>query len=1480
VEGGDLRVSAIENRVLSMKFDNAQFERGIRSTLEALGLLNKGLKLDGATKGINNVASAAKNMSLGNIATSVDNLASRFTAMSVVAVTAITNIVNRAVNAGVQLVKSLTVSPISAGLHEYETNLNSIQTILSNTQWQNVGLKQVNAALEELNHYSDQTIYNFAEMARNIGTFTAAGVKLDVSVAAIKGIANLAAVSGSNSLQASTAMYQLSQALAAGKVALIDWNSVVNAGMGGKVFQDALMETARVHGVAIDKMVKDAGGFRNTLEKGWLTSEVLTETLSKFTGDLTAGQLKTMGYNAQQIAGILKMGKTAQDAATKVKTFSQLIGTLQEAAGSGWAQTWQMVFGDFDEAKIMFTNVNNVLGGFISASAEARNKVLGDWKDLGGRTVIIEAISNAFTALVNVIKPIKNAFRQIFPAATGMQLLTLSLAIRDFTAGLIMGAKTADKLRRTFAGVFAVFGIGWEIIKQVVKTFFSLFEGADKGASSFLDITANVGDFLVKLHEAIKDGESLTRFFEKVGSVLKVPIRLLGMFTDLLGQMADGAGNIDTSRFDKFAVRFESFGRLGDIIVNVWARVLGALDAVAKAFAPLAQMMSNFFSDLGTEIQNSMGDLDYSSVLDSLNTGLLAGITALLVKFLSGGGLNLGIGEGFLGSIKESFNELTNTMQAMQTQLKANALLKIAVAIAALTASVVALSMIDSGKLTSALTAMGVMFTELMASMYVFTTFIGTAGFAKMPFVTTSLILLAVAVDLLTIAVGRLAALDWSELAKGLTGVVVLITALAGAAKHSTGSGKGLITAGAGFILLATAVNILVIAVKELSGMDWEEMAKGLTGVATLLGALALFSKFTAAAKGGIAQGAGLILLAVGIKILASAMGDLSALSWGEIAKGLTAMAGSLVLIGAALIAIPPTAPLSAAGVLIVAASLGLIGDAIGKMGAFSWDTIGKGLLTLAGALGLIALALAALPPTALLSAAAIFIVAASLGLIVKALGTMGGMSWGEIAKSLVLLAGALTIIAAAVTAMIIALPGAAALLVVAAALQVLTPVLETLGNMSWGEIAKGLLTLAGVFVILGAAGLLLGPLVPTLIGLGAAILLLGLGVLAAGVGILALSVALTALSVAGAAGTAAIVAMVSAILGLIPMAMTQLGLGIIAFAKVISSGGPAIVSALVTVLMSLLKAIDTVAPKIISTLANLMMKMLTAMVKYVPKMTDAGLKILIAFLQGVANNIGRVVAVATTVMVNFLNGVSKNLPRIIQSGVNLILSFINGLTSAINRNSAAIGQAGARLGMAIITGMVRGIAGGIGEVTAAARRVAAAALDAAKNFLGINSPSKEFYKLGVGSDEGFADGFDAAGNLVTKAATAVGADAILAMRKSISGMADIVGGDIDLQPRITPVLDLSNVKKQSARIGDLLTAQSVSVDMAYTQAKSASVAYQTSQSSKVPAETASQTEMSKNLYFQQTINSPKAVTPAEVYRQTKNQLSAVKKEL
>lgn len=421
-----------------MQFNNAQFERGIAQSQKSLAAFDNKLNTSfkDSRRSMDDLKALSKGLSFDTITDGVNKIAHSFTLMGRIGLQVMDDIAAKAIRTGKQLVSALTIDPVKSGFREYETQIGAIQTILSNTRSKGTTIDDVNQALDELNKYADMTIYNFTEMTRNIGTFTAAGVDLDTSVSAIKGISNLAAISGSTSTQAATAMYQLSQALASGTIRLMDWNSVVNAGMGGEVFQDALKETARVHGIAIDEMIKKEGSFRETLQDGWLSSEIMLETLQKFTGDLSKEQILAKGYTEEQAEAIMQLGEDANDAATKVKTFSQLIDTLKEALGSGWTNTWEYIIGDFEEARELWTGVSDVLSGIINNSAEARNELLKQWKDLGGRDDLIRGLKDAFEALWGIVLAVGDAMDAIFPDVTVDTLLKLSEAVRTFGQNL------------------------------------------------------------------------------------------------------------------------------------------------------------------------------------------------------------------------------------------------------------------------------------------------------------------------------------------------------------------------------------------------------------------------------------------------------------------------------------------------------------------------------------------------------------------------------------------------------------------------------------------------------------------------------------------------------------------------------------------------------------------------------------------------------------------------------------------------------------------------------------------------------------------------------------------------------------------------------------------------------------------------------------------------------------------------------------
>lgn len=462
--------ASIDERIVQMQFDNAQFESKARTTMSTLDKLREKLNFTKSTKELSNIADDLNNVNFGNIEKAANIFNRSFSFVGRTINRQLDKIADRAIDTGKSIASALTVNPLTDGLEEYKTQMDAIQTILANTKSKGTTIDDVTAALDELNTYADQTIYNFSQMTKNIGTFTAAGVGLKTSVASIKGIANLAAVSGSSAQQASTAMYQLSQAIAAGTVKLQDWNSVVNANMGGEVFQKALERTARVMGTGVDAaLAKVNGSFRESLSKGWLTSDVLTETLAQISGAYDDAALAAKGYTEEQIKEIQDLAETAKSAATEIKTLPQLIDVAKEALGSGWTKSFEYIFGNFEQAKKIFTSIGNTMQKFIDISSDARNSVLKDWSDMGGRDQMVTGLANAFWSLYAVVASVKKAFTDIFPAVTGKTLFDLTKKFREFTTHLMISKSTSEAITNTFRGLFALLKAGINIIGALAK---------------------------------------------------------------------------------------------------------------------------------------------------------------------------------------------------------------------------------------------------------------------------------------------------------------------------------------------------------------------------------------------------------------------------------------------------------------------------------------------------------------------------------------------------------------------------------------------------------------------------------------------------------------------------------------------------------------------------------------------------------------------------------------------------------------------------------------------------------------------------------------------------------------------------------------------------------------------------------------------------------------------------------------------------
>lgn len=1333
----------IDERVVSMQFDNAQFEREVATTTSSVNKLKDSLRFEGASKGFEEVGTAARRVDFSPMSNGLQQVSLKFNALYTMADQTMRRITDSVINYGKRIASALTIDPIKTGFQEYETQIGAVQTILANTESKGSTLQDVNKALDELNVYADKTIYNFTEMTKNIGTFTAAGIELDTSVKSIQGIANLAAVSGSTSQQASTAMYQLSQALSSGTVKLMDWNSVVNAGMGGQVFQDALLMTAGRIGKTTKSVVEmkqeltdTYGSFRESLQTGWITSEVLTKTLEHFTMAAEEGsaqwnvfmkQLKNEGYTEEQAKEIIKMANTATDAATKVKTLTQLWSTLQETAQSGWTQTWEIIVGDFEEAKEFYTEISNTLGGMIDGMSQARNKILegalsSGWKQLlgtgivdeeeyknninevakahgvsmedmikaekeldktisdseaydralkkglkegkinadmltesigkmadkmskmsdeeliaagytyedveamkqlkaqfdsgelsmskfvdkmfemSGREKLIEALRNAFKGLMSVVKPIGDAFNEIFHLddTEGMigKVKGIVDAIVEFSKKLTISEDTADKLKRTFKGLFAVLSIVWQLFKAVAKSLSPVVGWMGKLVGWILEGTALLGDFLTNLDKAIKETDSFGKalawiagFFKNIWQGIKIvgaaiaDVFLIPMwevfikFLDRIGIRFDGIRESTQNLKDGVSSVLKGLGESlkGSKFYNFLVETWDMIKEIGKGFA---EVFGVLFKALG----DAMDGATFSEIADLIlaitGGGLMVSISQFISRFSQ-------IGKTF----RELFEGITDCLGDFQTQLKSKVLKELAISLLLISVSLIALALIDSKKLAGASAALVVFLGGMLSAMTYLSKMDmrGKKG-QKLTKMLGNMLFMAISISVIASALKKIGNIPVDNLVASTLAIAGLMAAMMGAINMIPT--KKVDKVAGTLIGMGIALNIFAVAIRIIGNLGWEKIIPALTGLAGGLGVMV--AALHLLPKGLAGKAGGLVFIATAMTILGGALKIFATMSWDEMTIALTSLAGSL-------------------GILITALTL---------MG------MSKGIIA---------------------GAAAILIVSPALATLAGVLKLMGAtLSHDEIVTSLTALGGSLGILAVGLNLMKGAIPGAFAMLVVAPALFVLSGALAALGVLPLPTIGVGLLAIAGAFVVLGAAGYVLGGVAPVIMILATAILMLSASVGVAGAGMSVMAVGITALAAALAGGATLIVnALKDIILGIvemIPVLAKAWGKAIVEFCKVIIDNAPTIKEAIKVFFKNLIAVFIECIPLLVVGLGQLIVGLLDALIEFIPMINERLFNLIILVLKGL----------------------SERIPEIIAASVELIMSIFKGTAEAI----------------------------------------------------------------------------------------------------------------------------------------------------------------------------------------------------------------------
>ena len=1112
-------MASIDERIVQMQFENKQFESGVNTTLSSLDKLKKSLDFKGATESFDDLNKKANSTDLSGVQKAVEAIKERFSAMGIVGITVLQNITNAAISTGNALLKAITVQPLIDGFREYETQIGAIQTILANTQSKGSTLNDVNTALDTLNTYADKTIYNFTEMTRNIGTFTAAGVDLQTSVDSIQGIANLAAVSGSTSMQASNAMYQLSQAIAAGTVKLMDWNSVVNAGMGGQVFQDALIRTSEHLNTGAKAAINAQGSFRESLQTGWLTTEVLTETLRQFALNVESAEdyeravadLVAQGYTQEEAKNIADMARTAADAATKVKTFSQLIDTLKEALGSGWTQSWELIIGDFEEAKDLYTKISDTLSNIINETAKARNSLLSSGLSSGWKQLLEEGINDE----QKFIDTTKEVARQ-----HGVAVDDIINKSGSFSKSLKEGWASSDILSESISKMAnEVRGLGYEELKakgyteSEARALIELDNGIKNGSVNIqeyankmsqlsgrehlINALSNAWNGLYSTVKAIKDafrevfpamtGEQLygiTEAIEAFSERLKPTEQTL----DQISRIAKGffsALHLVKSVLEAILVplgRFlgsEGVGGLFNSLLEIIACIgdfITAMDQGAKAGEVFSKVTSGFEG-----VFNLLSD-----ILGFLNAGFGAFTKTIIsvayaIKDILGGALTWLVEHVTVGDIGNLLTGIFTAQTAITLKKGVDKIIEFVKSFEKIKKTIGDKTEMDTIKENIAS-----LFDQLGSTLQSFTSMINVG----------SLIGVAIAVSILVNALETLTSLDYGKVLLNLPVLATLMFVLTAAFRSFVGisryASKELITAAGAMLIIAFAINILTDAMANLAGLSIQETIQGLISVGALMMMINKFLKSTKLDVRSLEAATSMVIIAGAIRLLVSSVKYLGEMDFADLIKG---VGGLIILLDSLVIAQNSLSRFSTSKGLVGALSLVVMVmalkpavEAIKTLGELSAGQLLKGLYGMSTALvvlaGIDVLLSLFTNPNGLIGAAAVLVLSLALLPVGAALEQIGSLSAKELVKGLYGMTAALVVLVSIDTLLSLftnpnGLIGAVAVLIIVQSLDPIAKCLKKLGSMSWEQIRKGLyamgLALLEITVVTAGVGLIGG---------------------------------------------------------------------------------------------------------------------------------------------------------------------------------------------------------------------------------------------------------------------------------------------------------------------------------------------------------------------------------------------------------------------
>lgn len=1197
--------TSIDYRIVEAQFRNSNFEKNIAQSTESLERFKRSLDVDQQAKSLEKLDNAADLAGMKGLAQQVDKVADKFSAMGVVAFTALQRITNAAIDTGVSLVKSLSIDQVTAGWNKYEQKTSNVQTLVNAT---GKSVDEINGYLEKLMMFSDETSYDFTTMAQSLGQMVTSGGDIDHLIPMIEGIANATSFAGKGAAEFSRSIYNLNQSYGQGFLTLMDWRSVELSGVASQQLKETFIDVGKALGT-LDKngrtakgTLVDIGNFSTTLADKWASREVMEQAFGRFAQVTEAayklvqnGMADTYSEAYAMLDGAFEqVYYRAALAAQEAKTFGEAINSVKDAVSSGWMTTFDYIFGGYDKAKEIWTNLANDLWDVFAAPAQERNSILKEWVELGGQTALWEGLTNIFKSLLSVIEAVREGFSEIFPAKTGQQLADLTFRFRDFSTKLVASEDTLAKVKEVASGLASIVKLLITPIKLVLGLVGKIITQAAPLTSYLLSFSATIGGLLTNLVKMVDE----SRVIEGIFATLKSAVEAVGGAFMFLGGMLSTSisaftginvldiNNVTTSLAEippigeQIAKVFDTIGESGKNAfgkASAWVSQLKSwASSAASTIGSFAKSIASTLKPIGDRIKSIFEGV---TLTDAIGTTLLFGLYEQIKKIAKAFAAMKTNWAGVAKALTNVLNTAGDTLKAFQNKVNAEVLKSIAISIGILAASLFVISRVKPENMGKSLAAVALLFGELTAILGIMSGKKMSAGKAELLTLSGALIGMSVAISILAGALAKLteSAKDTWVFAKATFAIIAILVALekVGVALSTKVGEKQVMKLALVFLSLATAVRILASAFQAFDGISWEEFGMGIAsliiGIGAITGSIAVMKavpgRLSSVASSLIAFGLALSALILPIKLL----GEMDAK---DLQQGLITTAKLLV------------------GVV---ASISGMSIAMKGFAGIS----GKGMMAITqGSLAGLAKSLLAL--------------SISISLLVVPLRILGALPIEQIRQGLIsvgLLMGGITASLSIMGNNNVA-GTASGILAFALALNMLVIPIKAFSTLNLPAIGAGLLTLAGAIALMLGSAFGLGVLAKTFAGLEKSMLAFGLAALGVGAAVAALSVLLGTLSAIGAAGVAAIVAAIAAFFQAVKVMLPVIEEGLtdilITIGHVLKRGAPAVVEGLIVMFDEAMKQLREYAPSMIASLGDLIVVLINGLSTYAPQIRDA----------------------------------------------------------------------------------------------------------------------------------------------------------------------------------------------------------------------------------------------------------------------------------